>query len=409
MASIDIRNFYSIQKAVDCGLFSLFFQHGFGIRFVGGCVRDALLGISIHDVDLATTATPVQMAEIFTNEGMKWIPTGIDFGTITVVLDNIPFQITSLREDWQTDGRRALVRFGTSWEEDAKRRDFTFNALYADEQGHIIDYFGGHNDLQAGVVRFIGNAEDRIREDYLRILRYFRFYARFGKTLPPSELITLLAQHRKGLDRLSAERVTDEIIKLLSTQYPLYSLHLMEQALIFPDIFGCHFKPSSLEALLILEKTLDLSPNPLRRLQCLQPSLETIMTRLVLSKAQKKNYEEVVTLKKKLSVIPPPLKDCYASNHHTVKEAYILKLGEAISENVLSQDKAIASAQSFLATPWEKPLFPLTSQHLIGLGVKPGPSLGAILKACEQWWVDLEFKPDLKACLQWVKENFPNN
>ncbi|MEI8296107.1 MAG: CCA tRNA nucleotidyltransferase, partial [Alphaproteobacteria bacterium] len=139
MRTIDIAAFPLLQKSARQGLFQIFAKHGQSLRFVGGCVRDAILGVAADDIDIATTASPEQMIAIFKEHGIKWVPTGIDFGTITAVIDRTPFQITSLRQDWQTDGRRAHVIFGTDWLEDAKRRDFTFNALYMDETGTVFD------------------------------------------------------------------------------------------------------------------------------------------------------------------------------------------------------------------------------------------------------------------------------
>lgn len=404
MASIVIKDFPLIQKAVGRGLFSLFSQHRSQIRFVGGCVRDASLGISTHDIDLATTATPAQMVDIFTKEGIKWIPTGIDFGTITVVLAHTPFQITSLRQDWQTDGRRALVRFGTDWTEDAKRRDFTFNALYADEHGHIIDFFDGHGDLQAGIVRFIGEAEERIREDYLRILRYFRFYARFGKIPPTPELISLLSRHRDGLRRLSIERITDEVFKLLSTPHPLMALAFMNQSEIFSDIFACEWQPETVETLLAIEEAANLPLDALRRLQCLQPLLQEANLHLNLSRSHKKRYEQVMALKKDLTIDLPTTDNLYASTQDVVQDAYILRLCDAVTQNEISREEAIQATKALIAIQWEKPQFPLTGKHLLALGIKPGPRLGILHKDCEQWWIASDFKPDLKACLRWIRE-----
>jgi poly(A) polymerase len=402
---IPIATFPLLQKAVSQKLFQFFAQHGFALRFVGGCVRDALLGSAAHDIDLATTASPEQMITIFREHGIKWIPTGIDFGTITAVIDHTPFQITSLRQDWQTDGRRARVLFGTDWLEDAGRRDFTFNALYADETGTVFDYFNGISDLNLGIVRFIGEPAARIEEDYLRILRFFRFYARFGKAPPDSALLALFALKRPELAILSRERVTDEIMRLLATPSPLPALQFMELAEIFQGIFEKSLPQAALTALLALEDALHLAPQGLRRLMLLQPSLATLAKNFRLSNVATKHYQVVQNLMNQLPpTSAPTAQDFYYHGYQQVCDAYLLNLAQDIAAQQIDLNTAIQSFQG-ISIPWKKPSFPLTGQDLMDqLGFNPGPDLGRYLKACEDWWVSLHFKPDHEACLHWIQD-----
>lgn len=406
MALLNIATFPLLQKAVAEDLFQRFHHHGFELRFVGGCVRDAYLSNPIKDIDLATTANPEQMIAIFKKHGIKWVPTGIDFGTITIVIDHIPFQITSLRKDWQTDGRRARVLFGTNWLEDAKRRDFTFNALYADETGKIFDYFNGIEDLKAGIVRFIGEPEARIEEDYLRILRFFRFYARFGKVSPEPKLLSLFAHKKQSLALLSRERITDESMQLLAVPFPLMALHFMETAEVFSVLFEKSLPQAIFTALLALEDTLHLKPQGLRRLIAIRPSLATLTKNFRLSNDEKKHYQSVQNLIEQLPPTPAPTEqDLYYYGYQSVCDAYLLILAQAVATQQITLNTAAKTFQGIPTPSWKKPSFPLTGQDLIDqLAFKPGQELGYYLKACEDWWVSLHFKPDREACLNWIRD-----
>jgi poly(A) polymerase len=403
---IHIDAFPLLQKAVSEKLFQFFAQQGFALRFVGGCVRDALLGSAALDIDLATTASPGQMIMIFKEHHIKWIPTGIDFGTLTIVIDHTPFQITSLRQDWQTDGRRAQVLFGTDWFEDAKRRDFTFNALYADETGTIFDYFNGISDLEAGIVRFIGDPVARIEEDYLRILRFFRFYARFGKVPPDAALLAVFALKKSGLELLSRERVTDEIMRLLATSDPLRALQFMAFAEIFQAIFEKTLPEAAFAALLALEDALHLPPQGLRRLMLLQPAFTVLTQNFRLSNVAKKQYQAVQSLMNQLPFGSVPTEqDFYYYGYPQVCDAYLLNLAQNIAAQQIDLNTAIQNFQEISAHPWKKPSFPLTGQDLMDqLGLNQGPDMGYYLKACEDWWVSLQFKPGQEACLNWIRE-----
>lgn len=206
-------------------------------RYVGGAVRDSLLGLPVADVDIATMHDPQTVMKLLDAAGIKSVPTGIEHGTVTAVLDGWPVEITTLRRDVATDGRRAVIAYSTDWREDAARRDFTINALYADPlSGEVSDYFGGLEDLRTGQIRFIGNAADRIDEDHLRILRYFRFLARFGKADPTAEAYQVCVTKAPSLMALSRERIADELLKLLASEAPVPALRLMVDGNIFNPI-----------------------------------------------------------------------------------------------------------------------------------------------------------------------------
>jgi poly(A) polymerase len=228
-------------------------QNGGEGRFVGGCVRDHLNGLKSDDIDIATNLTPDEIEEIFSSIGYKVIPTGIDFGTVTLLFENKPFQITTLRSDINCDGRHAKVTYTKSWEEDAKRRDFTFNALYMDANGEVFDYFNGILDLKKGVVRFIGEPEDRIREDYLRILRFFRFHCRFGADEIIKRQLNAVSELRSGLDKISGERIHSEMSKILCRKdmlkalIPMYDTGVLQQITSDKAEFNFEIAPQQAE------------------------------------------------------------------------------------------------------------------------------------------------------------------
>ncbi len=240
---------------------------GYQAHAVGGCVRNALLGAPVADVDISTDARPETVIALARAAGLKPVPTGIDHGTITVVARGEPFEVTTYRADVETDGRRAVVRFADTMAEDAVRRDFTMNALYADRRGTVVDPLGGLPDLRARHLRFIQDAAQRIREDYLRTLRYFRFHAWYGDPAQgmDAEALAAIADNLDGLDRLSAERVGAELLKLLAAPDPVQAVAVMAQTGVLPRILP-GASPRALGPLLMAEAALGLVPDPLRRL-----------------------------------------------------------------------------------------------------------------------------------------------
>jgi poly(A) polymerase len=356
-------------------------------RIVGGGVRDGLLGLPVADVDLATMLTPDTVIRSLEKAGIKAVPTGIEHGTITAVCAGKTFEITTLRRDVSTDGRRATVAFSTDWKEDAARRDFTINALYADpDNGEIFDYFGGLDDLNAGVVRFIGDAAARIAEDHLRILRYFRFYARFATAAPNAEAIAACEAAAKTLMALSRERIADELLKLLALPDPSHALHLMTKHKVFaaflPEISA--EAENRLRRLLDREAKVEIEPKAGRRLNALLPddrdAVEQVAARLKLSNKAR------VELSDRLCELHPEPKSATALGYRrgvaTAIDVFLLHGAEA------DWHRGVEALRN-----WQSPTFPITGGALVSRGLPPGPLVAKTLKVAEQQWIDENF-PD---------------
>ncbi len=370
-------------------------------RFVGGCVRDALSGRAVRDVDLAVDLPPEKTAEILAGAGLKVVPTGIAHGTVTAVADHKGYEITTLRRDVETDGRRAKVVFTDDWQADAARRDFTFNALYADDRGKIFDYFEGQADLARGHVRFIGQARDRIREDVLRILRFFRFHAWFGLG-PPDEAGLVACQELSHLlPQLSAERVWREISKLLAAQNPLPAWQIMQGQGILVHVLPEATEVARLERLLTVTHEYDAQTSSLVRLAALlkpEASAVAVAQRLRLSNKEAGRLEALRALPVRLreSLEAKSLRRVlYASGAAEVRDALCL-LGA--QEPGLDLQEALAEIGR-----WEKPLFPVQGSDILKLGVAAGPAVGERLRAVEAWWVEQDFRPVRAECLARAK------
>lgn len=356
-------------------------------RIVGGAVRDALLGVEVADVDLATPLRPEEVTLRLETCGIKAVPTGIDHGTITAVSEGRTFEITTLRRDVSTDGRRATVAFSSDWQEDAARRDFTINALYADPlSGQIFDYFGGLQDLENRIVRFIGNAGQRIAEDHLRILRFFRFHARFGTGEPDASALKACAASANSLMALSRERIADELMKLLALPDPGSSVSLMLEHRIFaaflPEIVGERLK--RLERLLGRELSARVEIVAGRRLNALLPDdpaiVELVAARLKLSNRTRSE------LTARLAETSPASGQARALGY---------RLGTAIAADLFLLHGSESDWQAGLATlsGWTPPTFPIKGGDLVARGLGAGPLVAKTLKTAERIWVDEGF-PD---------------
>jgi poly(A) polymerase len=350
-------------------------------RIVGGAVRDGLLELPVADVDLATTLTPDQVISALEAARIKAVPTGIDHGTITAVSNGKPFEITTLRRDVSTDGRRARVAFSTDWQEDAARRDFTINALYADpDSGEVFDYFGGLNDLKAGIVRFIGDATARIAEDHLRILRYFRFYARFGKSVPDAEAIAACEASAKSLMALSRERIADELIKLLALPDPSESVRLMVKHKIFaaylPEIAADVV--ARLVRLLAREKAVSFEPKAERRLSALladdRTTVEQVASRLKLSNRIRVELPERIT---ELNPVGASAREL--GYRHGVAMATDMFL---LHGNETDWRYGVEALRN-----WTPPVLPIKGGEIVARGLTAGPLVAKTLKAVEQQWI----------------------
>lgn len=376
-------------------LFSLFAKEGATLRLVGGSVRDGLLGLPVNDIDLAVDRPPQWVLDCLQKNHIKAIPTGIDHGTVTAVIEKRPYQITTLRVDVKTFGRRAEVAFTDDWVQDALRRDFTMNAIYADQTGHLFDPVDGLRDLQNQHVRFIGNPLQRIQEDYLRILRFFRFSARFGREPYDQAGIEACKIYASHLPHLARERVTEEFLKLLQLPSPLYALQEMKTSGVLSYIL--HLKDwDSFRALLALEKTVSSIS---LRLAALRPDLSEVKTHLRLSKHQE---ESLIFLSKHHDSVTPESFKRYAymwGKGQTFELALL-----QVANNIASHTLSLEHGSHFLDTlhqqfeAWNVPSFPLKGKDAIALGIKPGNEMGILLRQVEQWWIAEDLNPDYEAC-----------
>ena len=353
-------------------------------RFVGGAVRDALLGLPVNDIDIATTLDPHNVVARLKRAGIKAVPTGIDHGTITAVLPDGPVEITTLRRDVSTDGRRATIAYTDDWQEDAARRDFTINALYADPlTGAISDYFDGIPDLEARRLRFIGDASARIAEDHLRILRYFRFLARYGDNELDSNAYDACVTAANSLMALSRERIADELLKLLGVASPIHALRLMVQGGILrpvlPEVDDAGIE--RMDRLMAREAEAGIGASALRRLAALLPAdaalADAVGARLKLSNKARKRL--VVALEPAAGI-----ESWRALAHRIGVEG-------AIDRLLLDPDKPLATLEQL--RDWTPPALPIGGGALIARGLTPGPDVAKALRAVQDQWVAEDF-PD---------------
>ncbi len=365
-------------------------------RFVGGCVRDALLerdGPDM-DIDVATPLTPDAVVLALTGAGLKAVPTGIAHGTITAVAHGRPVEITTLRRDVATDGRHAVVAFTDDWAEDAARRDFRLNALYADPDGRLHDPTGcGIDDARAGRVVFVGDPQTRIREDYLRILRFFRFFAHYGRGPADAAAVAACGALTSGLASLSAERVSKELLKLLAAPDPRPAVRLMETTGILAALLPEAGSPVRFEGLVALGAD---GADPVLRLAALLdgPVGDAVGRRLRLPNRVRDRLAQACTPDPELS----PALDAAA-----VRRAVWRSGAEAVGDR-MRLARAVWSSEAWpgllaIADHWTPPSFPVTGDDVVAAGAPPGPEVGRILKALQDAWLDADFQPDRAALL----------
>lgn len=383
------------QLVTDKKIFKLFRtveNHGGVLRFVGGAVRNTLAGIKNFDIDLATDLSPEELVEACEESGLKTVPIGIKFGTVGVVLNNQTLEVTSLRKDIKTDGRHAVVEFTSDWESDASRRDLTINAIYADEKGSVFDYYNGIDDLENGVVRFIGNAGQRIKEDYLRILRFFRFYSIFGKGEIDAKALKACVENKDGIKTLSIERIRDELGKILMTSNAVKTLQIM-----FDNEILIHFLPDSpnldkLQFLIDLVNKHKIKQEVLRRLFILytpdEKLAENLACRLKLSRKDKELFvswsiynpslEEFMTEKglRKLLYL-------YGRDFCFNKFLIISALNKTEPENFAEIIERINTL--------EIPVFQVKGKNIIDAGIMNNHRISDVLRQLENAWIDSDF------------------
>ena len=373
---------------------------GAPVRFVGGCVRDTLLDPSLDmvDLDLASPLAPERNIALLDAAGIRTIPTGIAHGTITALLDGRDYEITTLRQDVATDGRRAVVAFTDCFLADAARRDFTINAMSCDAQGRLFDPFEGRADLAAGRIRFVGEPIARIREDYLRVLRFFRFFARLGRERPPAATLQALAEERGGLARLSGERLRAELLKLLAGANVGASLELMAETGVWQVICGA---PPTLERFARLRQ---LAPeaDPILELAALtRGAVDTtaIALRLRLANRERDRLVDLATAELPALDLPPP--ELRRLAYLLGKERLVDRLRLAAAETDAPAVEQLATALATVAA-FELPRLPVGGRDLMARGIPHGPALGRVLHELEAAWLDSDFSADRDTLLALV-------
>ena len=363
-------------------------------RFVGGAVRNALLGVAVVDIDIAVPLPPDQTVKLLEAAGIKAIPTGIDHGTITAIKNGKVFEITSLRRDIATDGRHAVVSYTTEWDEDAARRDFTINALYAAADGEIFDYTGGLEDLIAGRVRFVGDPRARIAEDYLRILRLFRFHAWYGKGEMDADALRAAAEGKAGLAQLSGERIAKELLRLLECPNPAPVLRTMAASGILPELLPFALQLPRLERLIHADSESFFPPDALLRLAALLPddgsAARAVAEGLKLSGADRDRLESLCGAAEKIPAQPSAQivrKLLYRLGPSAFKDRVRLAWAAAApGANILPWRMLLSVADAY-----RKPRFALTGHDIMQAGVPEGPQVGKILGEIEDWWIENDF------------------
>ncbi|MDD5585371.1 MAG: CCA tRNA nucleotidyltransferase [Alphaproteobacteria bacterium] len=371
-------------------------------RFVGGAVRDALLGRETGDVDLAVNLPPDRVMKALKKAGIMVVPTGLDHGTVTAVADHKGYEVTTLRYDVETFGRRARVAFTDNWKADASRRDFTMNALYADGLGKIYDYFDGLKDLKAGRVRFIGKADDRIHEDVLRILRFFRFYAWYGRGAADKEALRACKKLAPLLPQLSAERVWKELAKLLLAADPVPALRLMMKSGVLTHVLPEAKNVERIARLVELERIYAAKAGSVRRLAALigpdDAAAKSVARRLKFSLHDAGNLAALARVVRELPghTRPGDLRRLmYEESAQAVRDGLLLLAASGDGRDLKSAIKTVKA--------WEAPLFPVQGRDIVKLGVPAGPRVGKILRAVETWWQENDFRPARDACLAEAK------
>ncbi len=375
-------------------------KHDGAALFVGGCVRDTLVNRKVYDIDIATSETPEDVIARLEAAKIKYVTPGLDHGTVTAVTENRPFEITTLRRDVETDGRRAEVEYTDDWTEDAARRDFTFNAIYCNLQGELFDPFGGIEDLRLGRVRFVGDARQRITEDYLRILRYFRMFAHFGRDAPDEEALDACVELADNVPNLSGERIRNEALRLLEADRAAIVWRVMTDSGV-----TAHFLPEAtrcdvLERLMKLEERLSSKTFVLRRLAgVLDGGLDLakdVAHRLRLSNIETDILAQMAALHDKI--------DLDGMDDRAVRRL-VHQHGNDMLRTLMLLRAAVTGEEGKLEDLYQKatacrlPRFPLRGRDVLDLGISEGPKVGEAMQAMEDWWIEQDFQPKRRAML----------
>jgi poly(A) polymerase len=375
-------------------------------RFVGGCVRNTLMGKPVDDIDIATTLTPDQTIEAIEQAGLRAVPTGVEHGTVTALSGGRPFEVTTLRRDVATDGRRAVVAFTLDWAEDAQRRDFRFNALYADAEGMVFDPVGhGVEDARTGRVVFVGDPMTRIREDYLRILRFFRFQAWYGRSEPDAEALAACAALKDMLLGGTAERIQKELIKTLAAEDPRPAFRLMAATGVLAAILPTVQSLARFDALVAIETEQLFETDPVLRLAALTPDdggAKALAERLRLSNADRDRIVEAKTAGPRIVSWMSPRearRAVYALGSSAFRDQVKLTWAGSERASTASQWRALLA----LAETWAPPTLPLTGEEIMKAGVPKGPLVGKVMREVELWWIDQDFIDDKFSIIERLK------
>lgn len=368
-------------------------------RFVGGCVRDSILDREVRDIDIATPCPPDTVMTLLADAAIRAIPTGIDHGTVTAVVGDMHFEITTLRHDVETYGRHAKVSYTDDWAADAERRDFTINALFCDSDGTLYDPTGGLADLDAGVVRFVGDPRRRIDEDALRILRFFRFHAYYGRGAMAADDFAACAEKASNLAILSGERVAGEMLRLLAAADPVPALRKMDEAGVLQRVLPGAAPDAVLPGLVAVESA-EGDTDPVRRLAALLPvspeAALTIAERLRLSNRERDRLVVLVAPDPSVTADlqgPALRRVLYAQGRDRVRDRLLLAWA-AESADESAADAAAYRRVLAAVADWSEPDFPLRGADVLALGVPPGPDVGDALDQVRQWWIEGDFAAD---------------
>ena len=363
-------------------------------RFVGGAVRNSLLRRDVEDIDIATPLVPGEVMQRLSSAHITALPTGIEHGTVTAIVDGKPFEITTLRRDVATDGRHATVAFSDDWAEDAARRDFTINALYASADGEVFDYTGALGDLEAGRVRFIGSPAERIREDYLRVLRLFRFHAWYGRGAIDAHALAAASAAHDKLQQLSGERIRKELLRLLEAEDPLPSLRAMADAGILAEILPAGAGLARLERLVSIDADNFFESDAVLRLGALLTSMASDVAataeRLRLSN---RDRDRLLALGEPRVALSPylPVREVRGLLYRTNKQRFRDRVLLDWSEDNERSNAVAWRALLAVADAWERPHFPLTGKDVMAAGIPEGPLVGRVLDEMEKWWIARDF------------------
>jgi poly(A) polymerase len=376
-------------------------------RFVGGCVRDAVAGRAVKDVDIATPEPPEKVIALLRAAHVKTVPTGVDHGTVTAVTGDTHFEITTLRHDVETYGRHAKVAFTDDWEADAARRDFTINALFADADGTLYDPTGGLADLRQKRVRFVGDAKTRIEEDVLRLLRFFRFYAWYGAPPPDADALAACRALAWRLPTLSAERVWTEFRRLLEAPDPAPAIGLMIENAILPHVLPGTPDAGRLRRLIAIEASLSVPVDAIRRLASLldigADESIALSERLRHSNSERNYLSRLVARRRALKPardIREPRRALYEFGRETFRDLVLLSWAATDAAPEHKGWRELWHA----ADDWSSPRLPVAGADVMALGVPKGPVVGALLGEVEKWWIARDFRPSRAACLRRLEE-----